>query len=76
MTSSGRWVREGSAIVLLNVESERRSEWDTRTTELEEEIIPYGCSPCIFGWKICHQPIAAEPPKCYWLRGEYYRCRC
>jgi hypothetical protein len=56
MTSSGRWVRQGGQIIVLDVVPGRQSEWVARDAELEEEIVPYGCSPCIFGWRICHRP--------------------
>jgi hypothetical protein len=36
------------------------------------------CTPCIRGWTICHAAglIAPEPPMCYGIYRNWYRCRC
>jgi hypothetical protein len=46
----------------------------SRGNVLQSETEWLGCSPCIFGRRVCHAPIAAE--HCKYLGWDTYYCRC
>lgn len=47
-------------------------------TEVQSELIPYGCTPCFLGRRACHKAIVADDGRCRpvpWA-DDYYYCRC
>jgi hypothetical protein len=64
------------AKILSRSRAHTRRRSNTVGREAEFSNLIYGCTPCVFGWKLCRKNIVPDDGSCIYIGWDTYRCKC
>ena len=69
-------LRRLRAKILYRLRARTRRRSNTVGREAEFRNLIYGCTPCVFGWKLCRKNIVPDDGSCIYIGLDTYRCTC